>query len=186
MFLLHFNLSALPFSSASAVAGRNGFREMRRSASSASLATLSGHSADGDVGQAEDDSEQDRSTPAVAEHGTALPAKGANGRTVLNAYAARSDVGSIGILTGNWGGSKSNRDLQKHVNDDLRKGPASIVMLQEAHLETVVGALSSPSVEGVSDARRVLDRRPGYQYSCIHGTEDGNTLLVAARRRFSY
>ena len=167
------------------MAAQRRLREMRHSASSASLATLSGHSADGDVGQAEDDSEQDRSTPAVAEHRTALTAKGANGRTVVNAYAARSDVGSTGIFTGNWGGSKANKDLQKHVNDDLRKGPASIVMLQEAHQETVVGALSSPSVEGISDARRVLDRRPGYQYSCIHGTEDGNALLVAARTRFS-
>ena len=74
---------------------------MKSSASSSSLASLSGHSADGDAaaGDGNSDSEQDR-IAAVAASVNA-------GAEAPRPYNSRPDVGSIGILSGNWGATEA-------------------------------------------------------------------------------
>ena len=152
----------------------------KSSPSSQSLASFSGHSADGNAGDEESDSEQDRTPAVAAASGPQVGAKGAGGRVVKKDYNKRTDVGCIGILSGNWGGNRTAAAVQRHMNDDLRRGPATIIILQEAHPD-VIETLSSPSVEGEASADNVLDRRSAYQYSCLRGNEDGNSLLVAGR-----
>jgi hypothetical protein len=59
-------------------------------------------------------------------------------REVGNPYLCRGDVGSTAICTGNWGGERNDKILQKHADEDLKKTPACIILLQEAQLWTSV------------------------------------------------
>jgi hypothetical protein len=54
---------------------------------------------------------------------------GAAEKRQVGAYNSRDDVGSICILSGNWGGSRSNERVAVHVNNDVKKGFATILML---------------------------------------------------------
>ena len=69
------------------------------------------------------------------------PVYNMNGREVARPYACRDDVGAFGILTGNWGGHRANKETRAAMNVDLKTGPATIICLQEAH-EGVVDVLS--------------------------------------------
>ena len=72
------------------------------------------------------------------------PVYNMDGREVGRPYAYRDDVGSVGILTGNWGGHRANAATQAAMDLDLKSGPATIICLQEAH-EGVADVLARPA-----------------------------------------
>ena len=132
----------------------------------------------------------DGETEEVAEHisipgyvrGSAV--RGA-ARRIKTPYLLRQDIGILGSLTGNWGGS--SRRMQAHVDMDLRTSPAAIVMLQEAQPE-LVEVLRTPPQEPGSSHTRVRGDEEGQErereeraWLCMQGHEHGNTLLVACR-----
>ena len=77
--------------------------------------------------------------PAVAgERGAAAKSpRGMDDRPIGVAYNTRNDVGMVGILSGNWGGPRSDQVLRKSMDNDLKAGVASLLFLQEAHAELV-------------------------------------------------
>ena len=104
------------------------------------------------------------------------------GVEVKTPYSSRDDVGTIGILAGNWGGNRANLRLQERMDRDLKAGPATMICLQEAHagLEEI---LESPAVAGGEDTPALLGRfgKPA-QYLTLRADEEGiNTNLIAVR-----
>ena len=77
----------------------------------------------------------------VPQEARGSPVYNMNGREVARPYACRDDVGAFGILTGNWGGYRANKEWQAAMNVDLKTSPATIICLQEAH-DGVVDVLS--------------------------------------------
>ena len=102
-----------------------------------------------------------------------------DGRCVGTPYSARGDVGSIGILAGNWGGHRANRDVQAAMDWDLKSGPATIVCLQEAHqgcAELLSAAVDPPAVAGKGE-----EVRAPAQYLTLRANETCNTNFIAVR-----
>ena len=56
-------------------------------------------------------------------------------RQINSPFLLRDDVGVLGVLSGNWGGSK--RGLQDQVDIDLRSALVAFLMLQEAQPQLV-------------------------------------------------
>ena len=150
----------------------------RKDASQSSLATGSGDSADGAANEVSSSAVAEMlPAPVVAEEGGS---KGAGGRRVQKEYLKRGDVGALALLTGNWGGHRKDKTRQSHVDEDLKKNPASLLCLQEAQAE-LVGLLAAPAVAGDAGAEDALQRRTGYQYHCVRMDEHEKTLLIAVR-----
>ena len=150
----------------------------RKDASQSSLATGSGDSADGAANEVSSSAVAEMlPAPVVAEGGWP---KGAGGRPVQSEYLKRGDVGALALLTGNWGGHRKDKTRQSHVDEDLKKNPASLLCLQEAQAE-LVGLLAAPAVAGDAGAEDALQRRTGYQYHCVRMDEHEKTLLIAVR-----
>ena len=82
-------------------------------------------------------------------------------RPVKSPHLQREDVGSYGILVGNWGGIRHNNALQTHIDNDLKSGPASIIILQEAQPQ-VMEILQAPAVAAVMGADGKVLQRPCY------------------------
>ena len=149
-----------------------------RSNSVGSAASHSGHSADEDAGVAFDDSdtEHTRTIPAMVMASGA----GVEQQNKQGPYNSREDVGCMSVMSGNWGGNRSNAEVNERINADVKRGPAMIVLLQEAQPELTL-VLTSPAVAGDPGHKDPLFRRTAFQYDCVMGTETGNTLLVASR-----
>lgn len=111
---------------------------------------------------------------------------GIQDRAIKSPYDQRSDVGSLAIVSGNWGGNRNSKATQLHMNEDLRRGPGSIVCLQEASIENGK-YLEMPSADydalhGSPRSRlEELQARPGAQYRVIRGNEDEKSLLIGSR-----
>ena len=159
---------------------------MRRWSSDSSIAsggTLFSHTSHSEDGY-EDEGAPAGAEPPDAKGGEAsVPAiVHAHGGAVKAPYMERGDVGAIGILTGNWGGNRANKKLEEHIDNDLKTGPSSIIMLQEAQ-EMVVNILQAPAVaapqQGGSGSGE--QQRASYEYIVLRGNEHGNTLLMAGR-----
>ena len=156
-----------------------------RSNSVGSASTHSGHSADNDADGSASDSDHGRARPipaAVAADGSA-GLLGAGERRV-GAYNSRDDVGCLCVMSGNWGGNRNSKAVNARINEDVKRGPASILLTQEAQGE-LIQVLTSPSVEGNPAHENQLFHRTAYQYDVVTGTENGNSLLVAARRNLT-
>ena len=93
------------------------------------------------------------------------------GREVARPYACRDDVGAFGILTGNWGGHRANKETQAAMNVDLKTGPATIICLQEAH-EGVVDVLSMKPAHRLYVANYGGENRPQFQYHTLRAKEN--------------
>ena len=79
------------------------------------------------------------------------------------------------------------RSLQDHMRFDIKSGPCSIIVLQEAKHDLLMH-LREPGQDGVpedSGATRGSgvnwQRRPTSQYIGIRGAEQGSSLVIAAR-----
>ena len=76
--------------------------------------------------------------------------------------------------------------LAEHMNFDLKSGPCSFVMLQEA-LPHVLEHLRAKPKEGTAaegtrgGGATTCEERPSYQYIGIRGPEAGTSLMIAAR-----
>ena len=103
-------------------------------------------------------------------------------RQINSPFLLREDVGVLGVLSGNWGGS--SRGLQGQVDIDLRSAPVAVLMLQESHPELVEALGQGPS-DGAPgwDPNRTRDGGLGWEtrWLCVRGPEHGNSLLVACR-----
>ena len=100
------------------------------------------------------------------------------GREVARPYACRDDVGAFGILTGNWGGHRANKETQAAMNVDLKTGPATIICLQEAHQG--VDDVLTKKPEYILPTRGDT-RRPQAQYYTLRAKENCNTNCIAVR-----
>ena len=82
----------------------------------------SGHSADCIAGEDDDSSsvEGKRQPPPMVMGDTEACATQQETPKV-GVYNSRPDVGSIGILSGNWGGGRSNATIAERVNNDVKK-----------------------------------------------------------------
>ena len=155
-----------------------------RSNSVGSASSNSGHSADDDAERSGSDSDDGRSRAipaAVAADGSAGLGEG---ERRVGAYNSRDDVGCLCVMSGNWGGNRNSGAVNARVNEDVKRGPASILLTQEAQGELIT-VLTSPSVEGNPAHENPLFHRTAYQYNVVTGAECGNTLLVAARRNLT-
>ena len=140
----------------------------------------SGHSADASAGEGDFDSDAERRRPVPPVVTGVVGDRAGESIAPVGSYNSRDDVGTVCILSGNWGGNRSSQLVANHVNNDIKKGFATILVLQEAQPE-LLGVLRAPSVEGIANSPNPLLRRPSYKYDCVSGTEQGNTLLVASR-----
>ena len=85
-------------------------------------------------------------TSAVAE---ASPASAESSTAVADKSSAATHFpGTIGVLSGNWGGNKHECQLQEHMSCDLKSGPCTCVLLQEA-TEEVLANLKAPGEPGI-------------------------------------
>ena len=145
--------------------------------------------------------------------GTAAPLEGfveppreafrADGRKIDKPYNARPDVGKMHVLSGNWGGVRSDQKLEgrrltQHINIDLKKCPALVMCLQEVD-EAQKDFLEQPAhpgnpakaaalraqaeLSGGSEkaAAEILANRPSFRWKTWAGSETGKTLLIAVR-----
>jgi hypothetical protein len=116
---------------------------------------------------------------------------------------ARQSQGTIGVLSGNWGGNRKNPSVDLRVRLDLRKTPAQILLLQEAQ-PGLVDWLNEPVAETEeaeastgpalvrarrqvqdppSRAEQAFQRRSQSQFiaQMIEDPHAENTLLIACR-----
>ena len=105
-------------------------------------------------------------------------------RQINSPFLLRDDVGVLGVLSGNWGGLRSDWRLQSQVDIDLRSAPVALLMLQEAQpqlVETLNQGASSGA--NAADPSRTRDGGPGWEtrWLCLRGKEAGKSLLVACR-----
>ena len=158
-----------------------------RSNSVGAVSSQSGHSADDDADAAASDSDGEHFRPlpamVMAERSAGLGA-GVEQLNKPGAYNSREDVGCLCVMSGNWGGNRTNQKINDRINEDVRRGPASILLLQEAQPE-LSGVLTSPAVAGDPAHENQLFRRTASQYDCVTGTESGNSLLVASRHNLT-
>ena len=152
----------------------------RSSSLGSSASSVTGHSADCSEAEGSDDSTGECRRPPMVMGDAEPMVMGAAEKRQVGAYNSRDDVGSICILSGNWGGGRSNERVATHVNNDIKKGLGTILMLQEAQ-PSLMEVLRAPSVEGLPDTSDPLLRRASYKYDCISGGEEGNTLVIASR-----
>ena len=94
---------------------------------------------------------------------------------------AASTHGTLGVLTGNWGGKRTSRALQRHIYSDIRQSAAQLILLQEAERE-LIGVLEAPSVEGSSPDADGPKIRPEARFICVRGHESANSNLIACRK----
>ncbi len=132
-------------------------------------------------------------TRADEEEGRELGRRGYGGRCVAQPYLDRVDVGSIGFMTANWGGARSDAALQRHVERDLKCTPATILLLQEAHggLDEMLGAEGQASgvqessgdegIRGSGDGGPHAHREAA-AFHVIRGLEDGSSVAIAGRK----
>jgi len=116
--------------------------------------------------------------------------RGPNNRWVTNPYRQRGDVGSIGVISGNWGGSRNQQDAQEQMDYDLKRNAASVLLLQEAQPE-LVQILKSPAVAGNPDGEGI-QKRPGAEFLVLRAPEkfssaatSKNTLIIAVRKELA-
>ena len=103
-----------------------------------------------------------------------------------------AEIGTIGVMTGNWGGGWRNADWNDHVRRDLKGACETIVALQEArpgvaeHLRTLgedgkrADPPDKPKERGGGPNWQI---RPTSQWHCVTGQGDPGktTLLIAAK-----
>jgi hypothetical protein len=96
-------------------------------------------------------------------------------------------LGTFGVLCGNWGDRGTAGTLAEHMNFDLKSGPCSFVMLQEAlprvleHLRAPAEKKDSTATETRGGGATKSEERPGFRYIGIRGPERGTSLMIAAR-----
>ena len=80
-----------------------------------------------------------------------------------------SVAGTLGILCGNWGGHWAEIDLQEYMISDLKSGPCSFVLLQDAKRE-LTEHLMAPGAPGTRDNDAATTRgRGGHRLGrCAH------------------
>ena len=114
--------------------------------------------------------------PAVAETNSAV----AEPRSVVEDHA-----GTIGILCGNWGGNKAECGLNDHMQYDIKSGPCTFIMLQEATEQTLLN-LRAPGAPGVEEegpsrgggGKRYL-KRQSFQYLGLRGLHKIDVMIAA-------
>ena len=96
--------------------------------------------------------------------------------------------GQFGVLCGNWGDRAQKSVLSKRMHFDLKTGPCSVVMLQEA-AASVLEHMRAPEEEKDSTATETRgggatksDERRTAQYFGIRGNEQGTSVMIAARK----
>ena len=143
----------------------------------ASVCSTSGHSQDEDAFYEE---EVAAAAPFVPEASHKEQAVLGATREIRRPNLLRSDVGTLCIFCGNWGGSK--RKAQQHIDADLRTNPAAILLLQEAQpeLAETLPQLHSNTRDGGKGGGE--ERRQAREWLCFRGEERGNTLMVACRK----
>ena len=62
----------------------------------------------------------------------------------------QENIGTFGILCGNWGGQRKSPKLVEHMNFDLKSSSCAIIMLQEAKQE-LLDHLKAPRQDGISE-----------------------------------
>ena len=113
---------------------------------------------------------QDEGAPlpaAVAD--TGAPTRAPPRSAVLN---ERSDVGNLGFLFGNWGLRAKAHNVQQNIDNQLKHGPAQIIVLAECD-EKTMDVLRAPAVAANPDAEKgsVLQRK-GCEYWAVRGREE--------------
>ena len=68
-------------------------------------------------------------------------------RTSAVAETSSAVAGTIGILCGNWGGNKKACRLMQHMHYDLKSGPCTFILLQEATAQELIN-LKAPGTPG--------------------------------------
>ena len=117
--------------------------------------------------------------------------RGSGDRTVQRPHQYRQDTGTFGIYVGNWGGKRSNDDLQAAVEADLLASPGQVIMAQECQagllsvLETgqpkALSAVAECDEEDGPDVSVVTDVKPG-TWRYVYGDESAeNSLLIAGK-----
>ena len=127
---------------------------------------------------------------AVAETSTAVAALDSavaeTNSTVAEPRSVLEDhAGTIGILCGNWGGNKHECGLNDHMQYDIKSGPCTIIMLQEATEQTLLN-LRAPGVPGMEEegpsrgggGKRVL-KRQSFQYLGLRGLHSIDVMIAA-------
>ena len=114
---------------------------------------------------------------------------GDTGGSTAGAETDAGCPGQFGILCGNWGDRKQERFLWERMHFDLKSGPCSIVMLQEAAGHVLDHMREPPSEEEHSTDTETRgggapksDRRRTAQYYGIRGPETGTSVMIAARK----
>ena len=94
--------------------------------------------------------------------------------------------GTIGILCGNWGGNKAECDLQAHMQFDLKSGPCTCILLQEA-TEEVLANLRAPGEPGILEegltrggGGKHWSKRQSFQYLGLRG-KNRHDVMIACR-----
>jgi hypothetical protein len=107
----------------------------------------------------------------------------------------KPDVGTLGVMLGNWGNRRSSKALRTHVQEDIKRSPAQIIMLQEASRD-VEDRLANPAVAANPNASSAVAMRGGGSYWTVFGCEPDDddadewpqnwetetSLLIAARK----
>ncbi|MCP4243266.1 MAG: hypothetical protein GY772_22140, partial [bacterium] len=158
-----------------AVAGRSQAASRSPSRRECGSRSTSAHSDDGFRGSEEPS--EDLRTPALPPPTQATPTVvGIGGRNVWRLARDRPDVGFFGMYNGNWGGAKRNKEVLRHIGEDLIDGPAQLICAQEAD-PTVCESLHRGAFRSAETPTVVGDRR----WHVLRGIEAGNTCMIAAR-----
>ena len=95
----------------------------------------------------------------------------------------REDVGNIGWFFGNWGKRSASKQMQKRIDDQLKKNPCQILGLCECQQETETilqmgeaGAGKDPAVAGKHQAPEFAEREDN-AYLTLRGNEEVSVLL---------
>lgn len=122
--------------------------------------------------------------PGSGTHGGGT--RSSHGRKIWNPYLERTDVGSVGIYNGNWGGRKGLLDQRRHIQEDvIYNSPAQVLILQEVdpefkqQLAAATRTSHSPAVAG-----QAPEQVPMWYF--VHGDEsmtDPNSkdVLIAVK-----
>ncbi len=105
----------------------------------------------------------------------------ASGRAPIARHSSRADVGFFAVLCGNWGGTRALRERATQIQVDLKRTPAAIIVLQEAHHGLKRHLEAAPPPRGASARGSGLGARPDSAFKVVMGNEACNTLLEAAR-----
>ena len=98
-------------------------------------------------------------------------------------FIDREDVGNIGWFCGNWGSRAANKQVQKRIDDQLKKNPCQILGLCECQQETETilqmgeaGEGKDPAVAGKHQAPEFAEREDK-AYLTLRGNEEVSVLL---------